>query len=170
MDLWQRMLRAGARSVCLPAPTVLHFRAWERDQTEADRIRQTHAFAARLRDPRERAAVRAEMNAALQAEVSRWEEAATKLSMEIQVTRAAADTARADAAQAHAALADAHTALAQAHGALADVQAENERLGAEAAMATATLERIYAGGWWRLRGRIQPALRVARRLADRYGR
>lgn len=58
--------------------------------------------------------------------------------------------------------------------ALEQAQAENTRLkqaltSQEATMAFLhsrhdTLCRIEAGGWWRLRGRLQPLLRVATRL------
>ena len=39
-DFWHRMLRAGARTSMLTEPTVLFFRAWDRDQPYEDRVRQ----------------------------------------------------------------------------------------------------------------------------------
>jgi glycosyltransferase involved in cell wall biosynthesis len=60
-DFWHRMLRAGARTSMLTEPTVLFFRAWERDQAYEDRVRQNGAFLKRVRDPAELPALRAEM-------------------------------------------------------------------------------------------------------------
>ena len=46
-------------------------------------------------------------------------------------------------------------------------RAEAARAQAEAARVEGTLERIYAGGWWRLRARLLPLLRLAARLRPR---
>ena len=60
-DFWHRMLRAGARTAMLTEPTVLFFRAWERDQPYEDRVRQNAAFLERVRDPAELTGLRVEM-------------------------------------------------------------------------------------------------------------
>lgn len=58
LDLWQRVLRAGARSATSLVPTLLHFRATTRDQPWDDRVHQNGAWFERMRDPAERAWLR----------------------------------------------------------------------------------------------------------------
>jgi glycosyltransferase involved in cell wall biosynthesis len=60
-DLWQRMVRDGARSEMVIVPTVLFFRASGRRQAWPDQVAQTEAFLARMRDPAELARLRAEL-------------------------------------------------------------------------------------------------------------
>jgi glycosyltransferase involved in cell wall biosynthesis len=74
MDLWQRMLRDGARPLALTSPTVLHFRASGRDQSYADRVRQNRAYAERLRDPHERAALRGAVERAMNSRIAEFEQ------------------------------------------------------------------------------------------------
>jgi glycosyltransferase involved in cell wall biosynthesis len=157
MDLWQRMLRAGARPVATCAPTVLHFRAAGRDQDYADRVVQNRRFAERLRRPHDHALVRTEMYRALHARIGQfeqWARAADKAKSDVDaaILRAHEEIARSRA--------DADAATLRAHDEAARLRSETER-------ALHTLDAIYAGGWWRLRGRLQPALSLARRLAGR---
>ena len=60
-DLWQRMVRAGAHSEMVVAPTVLFFSAWGRKQSWSHRVAQNAGFLARMRDPGELARLRGEM-------------------------------------------------------------------------------------------------------------
>lgn len=60
-DLWQRIVRAGARSEMVLAPTVLFFRAHDRRQEWRDRVAQNAGFLARMRDPAELGRLRAEL-------------------------------------------------------------------------------------------------------------
>ena len=62
MQLWRRMLRAGARTTMLQVPTVLHFQAAHRDQPYPVRVRQNNDFLTRLSDSRELGLLRAEMS------------------------------------------------------------------------------------------------------------
>lgn len=136
MDLWQRMLLAGARPVSTSAPTVLHFRATTRDQDYADRVRQNSSFAARLRRPHEQAALRSEMDRAVH-----------RRTADVEQRARAAEQARTDA----------EVAVRRAHEEVAQLRTVAEQ-------ALQTLDAVYAGGWWRMRGRLQPALSIARRL------
>jgi GT2 family glycosyltransferase len=63
LDLWQRCLRAGARTAMLPTPTVWHFRGTGRRQAPEDRLVQNRAAAAALRDPAALARLRSDLNA-----------------------------------------------------------------------------------------------------------
>ncbi|MDW5595978.1 glycosyltransferase family A protein [Conexibacter stalactiti] len=60
-DLWRRLLAAGARTAVSAEPTHLHFRATERDQPWADRVRQNTAWLERLEDPGELSRLRVEL-------------------------------------------------------------------------------------------------------------
>jgi glycosyltransferase involved in cell wall biosynthesis len=51
MDLWQRMLQAGARTAMLDEPTVLHLRARDRDQPYSELVAQSGRYLELLRDP-----------------------------------------------------------------------------------------------------------------------
>jgi glycosyltransferase involved in cell wall biosynthesis len=79
-DFWYRMLRAGARTSMLTEPTVLFFRAWNREQPYDERVRQNAKFLAGIGDAPELARLRAQMarvvherQAALDAEIERLE-------------------------------------------------------------------------------------------------
>lgn len=60
-DLWKRVLAAGARPAMTAEPTVLHFRATERDQTWADRVRQNTEWLETISDPASLPAVRSRL-------------------------------------------------------------------------------------------------------------
>jgi glycosyltransferase involved in cell wall biosynthesis len=60
-DLWQRIVRAGARSEMVLSPTVLFFQGSGREQSWEDRVAQNAEFLARIRDPRQLACLRAEL-------------------------------------------------------------------------------------------------------------
>jgi glycosyltransferase involved in cell wall biosynthesis len=50
-DLWKRVLATGARAADTGEPTVLHFRATERDQAWPDRVIQNARWLERISDP-----------------------------------------------------------------------------------------------------------------------
>lgn len=65
LDLWKRVLRAGARPATSLVPTLLHFRATTREQPWEDRVRQNTEWFARIADPAERARLRRDYAQAL---------------------------------------------------------------------------------------------------------
>jgi hypothetical protein len=65
LDLWKRVLRAGARPATSLVPTLLHFRATTREQPWEDRVRQNSAWFERIADPVERARFRRDYAQAL---------------------------------------------------------------------------------------------------------
>ncbi len=127
-DLWKRLLAAGARSAMTDEPTVLHFRATDRDQPWPERVRQNTTWLQRIGDPEALAALRRELRRQRAEREAEWMGDIESLSARLE-------------------LADAEVARL----------AESER----------TLARIYAGGWWRLRGRLLPVLRLARRARSK---
>jgi hypothetical protein len=145
-DLWQRMVRAGVRSEMVLTPTVLFFRASERQQSWPDRVAQNAAFLARMRDSGRLARLRAEIALACSS---------------------GAHAVTAELAEAHASLARAHEALTEAHErelahqrTVAAAAAERDRLAAE-------LEGVRKSAWWRMRRPFEPALRLRRRFLRR---
>ena len=86
LDLWKRVLRAGARAATSLTPTVLHFRATTRRQEWDDRVRQNNDWFARMADPAERARIRRDYAQALgEREQARLDEIAE---LERQLTEA----------------------------------------------------------------------------------
>lgn len=70
-DLWQRMLRAGARACAADEATVLHFRATGRVQDWDDRVAQNGRWLDRIADPQQLAELRTELQAARYASEAR---------------------------------------------------------------------------------------------------
>ena len=134
-DLWRRLLEAGARPAASLAPTVLHFRATGREQAYADRVRQNAELARELEEPAALARLRARADRAVNERFAQTESWA----------RGSDEWAR-----------GADLALKQAQ---VDAQAGH----AEARRVQGTLDAIYAGGWWRLRGRVLALVRPFRR-------
>ena len=60
-DLWKRALLAGGRPSAIGDIGVLHFRATNREQSWADRVRQNAAWLERIGDPTELAAIRKDL-------------------------------------------------------------------------------------------------------------
>ncbi len=104
LDLWQRMLAAGARSTMLAHATVAHFRGTDRDQARSERVAQNRAFLERLREPRERARLDAEIEAARQRQTAEIEAALAAERAERERLGAQVDALGAE----HAALAERH--------------------------------------------------------------
>ena len=145
-DLWQRLVRAGARSEMIAAPTVLFFSAWERDQRWPERVAQNSAFLARLRDPVELARLRGEMALACSAG-AHADAAALKQAGERELLR---ERELAAAGEREAAM----------KRELAAARAEQDRLAGE-------LEAITSGTWWGLRRPLEPLLQIRRRVRGR---
>jgi glycosyltransferase involved in cell wall biosynthesis len=82
-DFWHRMLRLSSRTSMLAEPTVLFFRAWERDQPYEDRVRQNAAYFERTLDPAELARLRAEMARAVHARQAAVDEEIERLELRI---------------------------------------------------------------------------------------
>jgi glycosyltransferase involved in cell wall biosynthesis len=138
-DLWRRMVRGGAHSEMVLAPTVLFFSAWRREQNWSDRVAQNAGFLARLRDPAELARLRGEMAFACSAGADADGDALAK-ARERETTR--------------------ERELAQAIAARDRMARERDRLAAE-------LDAVTSGTWWRMRRPFEPALRMRRRLRGR---
>jgi glycosyltransferase involved in cell wall biosynthesis len=153
MDLWQRMLRGGARAATTSAPTVLHFRAAGRDQPFPERVRQNRRFAERSRDPVQRISLRAEMNRAMHQRVAEFEQSAYVADQSARAARKVAENAQ-----------------QAANEAISQAQANARQSHAEAELALRALEAVHSGAWQRLQRRLLPALALARRVAGkRYG-
>lgn len=137
-DLWKRAFAAGARSAFSLEPTHLHFRASGREQAWLLRVRQNGAWLARIEDPEGLRDVRIALHRA------HGDRTAHALTVERWGNEQAA------AANAL------HAEVAELHVRLAASEAESVRRGE-------TLARIEAGGWWRLRRRLLPLMRLAGR-------
>lgn len=74
VDLWRRMLEAGAPSAMSATPTVLHPRGARRERTPAQRLAQQRALAAALAEPAARARLRSEAVRAAQRELAAREQ------------------------------------------------------------------------------------------------
>lgn len=183
-DLWRRMLAAGARSGTTIEPTHLHFRATHREQPWPDRVRQNGDWLARIGDPAQLAALRAQLRRtrdvrdaerldrfdALAARTDEFEQRMTgaeeygdRLHAELERVR---EQLAAVAAERDGARAETVTARADADAAHAQMLRHDERAHAaeqESVRLGTTLAQIEAGGWWRLRARLLPLLRLARR-------
>jgi Glycosyl transferase family 2 len=145
-DLWQRVLAAGARSACSAEPTVLHFRASGREQAWPLRVRQNTAWLHRLEDPQGLLEQRIRMRRAGAEREASIEESAAELDQRTAALQDALAATQHELLAAHE-----HAAELAAHRAVAE--SEVARLGA-------ALTRIYDGGWWRLRHRLLPLMRL----------
>lgn len=144
-DLWKRAFAAGARSAMSLEPTHLHFRATGREQAWPLRVRQNAAWLTRIEDPDAQRELRIALRRAHGEQAARW------LAIEQQ-----ADEAHRTVEALHAEVATRDAEVAELRGRLAASEAEAARLGE-------TLTRIEAGGWWRLRRRLLPLMRLAGR-------
>lgn len=145
-DLWRRALAAGARTAMSPEPTHLHFRASGRDQAWRERVAQNGAWLERLADPVQLAALRVELRRARDqrdAAVLHWAEESSSWARQLEQHGEARD----------AQMRELQGALTAASGRAAEAEADTARLGA-------ALAQIENGGWWRLRERLLPLLRI----------
>ncbi|MGN6188302.1 MAG: glycosyltransferase family 2 protein [Conexibacter sp.] len=151
-DLWKRAFAAGARSAFSLEPTHLHFRASGREQAWPLRVRQNTAWLARIEDPDGLRDVRIALHRAHgdrmahARAVERWsdEQAAAVGSLHAEVAARDAEIVARD-------------------GRIADLEARLAAAQAESARHGDALARIEAGGWWRLRRRLLPLMRLAGR-------
>ncbi len=151
-DLWKRAFAAGARSALSLAPTHLHFRATGREQAWPLRVRQNAAWLARISDPAALRAVRVELARAH----GEW------TADVLAAGRRADELHRAvDALHAEVALRDERVAAWDER--VAALEARAVAAEREAAQLGEQLARISAGGWWRLRRRLLPLMRLAGR-------
>jgi hypothetical protein len=152
-DLWKRALAAGARCATSPEPTVLHFRARGREQAWPLRVRQNTEWLERIEDR----AARAEMRLALRRARAEREADVAEHVAGLERERAAA-LEQLDA-QGHAlTAADVHIAELTARVLAAEATAAV--LTDQAAQLAGKLEQIESGGWWRLRRRVLPVMRL----------
>ena len=99
IDLWRRMLQAGARTRMSATPTILHPRGSRREQTPAERVAQSRALAAALGDPAAAARIRAQAARAGQCELAAREHeldaaAAERVRLETELDAVYGETAR----------------------------------------------------------------------------
>ncbi len=144
-DLWKRAFAAGARSAFSLEPTHLHFRASGREQAWPLRVRQNSAWLARLEDPEQLRDVRIALRRAHGEQTAR-----------VRAVERRADELHRAVDGLHAEVAARDARVAQLEAQLAAVEVESARRGE-------TLAQIEAGGWWRLRRRLLPLMRLAGR-------
>jgi glycosyltransferase involved in cell wall biosynthesis len=130
IDLWARMLDAGAHTRMSMTPTVLHVRGSWREQTSQERIAQSGALWAALGDAPALGRLRADAARAWQRELAAREEELETLGTELTAERQRFERDR-----------------IRLGAELDGVYRETERQ-------RALLASIYAGGWWRLRDRL----------------
>lgn len=147
-DLFRRMLATGRRSVHVREP-VLEYRQHSGEQANTLLVAQLET-AHWLGEARR-------LSAALEASEVR----ATALAGELAAVAADRDAARSQTA---AAQAQAATANGEVDHVRADLENATARIAALEPQAAA-LAAVYAGGWWRLRSRLQPLLGPAAMLA-----
>jgi glycosyltransferase involved in cell wall biosynthesis len=144
MDLWRRMVRAGARTAMLDESTVLHIRAWRRKQPYPERVVQNRHYLELLRDPESLVRLRSEIGLAHQ-----------QLAAESEIKIAAAEE--------HAAK------LIQRADELEHRALTLETEVAELRPRAQQLAELQQGGWWRLRTALLPLLGLYWRLRGRPG-
>jgi glycosyltransferase involved in cell wall biosynthesis len=152
-DLWKRALAAGARCATSCEPTVLHFRASDREQAWPLRVRQNTAWLERISDSGARRELRVALRRARAERDARVAEQVAWLEGQLQA--------------AHGRIAELDDGLAaaieDAAGLAERLAAAEERLTAaevSSAQLAEKLERIENGGWWRLRKRVLPVMRL----------
>lgn len=144
-DLWKRAFAAGARSAFSLEPTHLHFRASGREQAWPLRVRQNTQWLARIEDPEGLRDVRIALHRA------HGDRTAHALAVERWGNEQAA------------AVNTLHAEVAARDERIAELEARLAASDAESARRGETLARIEAGGWWRLRRRLLPLMRLAGR-------
>lgn len=169
-DLWRRLLAAGARTAATSEPTHLHFRAAGRRHAWPLRVRQNAAWLARIEDPAQLGLLRVALHRTRDereaAERARYEQLvahATEVGEHARAVEADRDANLATAASLRGRLGAAEVELDAVRRALAAEQARAAAAEAESARLAGALARIESGGWWRLRERLLPVLRLAGR-------
>jgi GT2 family glycosyltransferase len=184
-DLWKRAIATGARAAMTDEPTVLHFRATGRTQPWADRVAQNTAWLERIGSSDELPALRrafrrtrgiaeAALHADRMALVSGLEEQVAArdderfhLHRAIDAERVQGETIAEASRHEQATL---RAQLDQVAARAADAEHRLAETQARAARDRATLEAIYAGGWWRLRGTVRRLTAPGRSIRQRMRR
>jgi len=183
-DLWKRVLAGGARTAMTDEPTVLHFRASGRQQAWPDRVRQNSAWWRRIGDPGELASLRAQLRRLRAVREAEWAQEREQAGLRLRDAYAELERVAASGQALADELARRDAEVIAQDRELQRVRAELERLApelerleterpaleAELSAARArgehahelerVLARTYAGGWWRLRARLLPLMRV----------
>lgn len=173
-DLWKRVIATGARAAMTDEPTVLHFRATGRTQPWNERVAQNTAWLERINSPEElpelrralrrtRGVAEAVLHADRAVHATWLDEQIADREDERSLLRQAIDAERRHGESVAEAL---RTELEQQAARAADAERRLAEAQTRAARDRATLEAIYAGGWWRLRGvvrRLTAPLRALRR-------
>lgn len=173
-DLWKRVLATDARAAMTDEPTVLHFRATDRTQPWGERVAQNTAWLERIGSADELPALRrtlrrtrgiaeAVLIADRTAHATWLEEQIADRADERALLHRSIENERRHGEVVAAAL---RAQLDQQTAHTADLERRLRDTQADADRHRATLEAIYAGGWWRLRGivrRLTAPLRTALR-------
>ena len=152
-DLWMRALAAGARCAASREPTVLHFRASGREQAWPLRVRQNAAWLERIEDRAARRELRLALRRARGERDARVAERIASLEQHYAAARDELDVQG-------RALVAADARVAELHERLAQLDARHAAAEAAGAQLADKLARIEGGGWWRLRARLLPLLRL----------
>ena len=164
LQLWRRLLEAGARSAMLERPTVLHFRATGREQAYADRIAQNRRHLETIRSPEGLARLRSAMALAIQRHAAELETHGAELEAHADRAREDAQSARDEAELAARLLEELNARVGAANARLAAQEKELVGLRRDSEQ----LAAIRSGAWWRLHERLLPALRLYWRARGRY--
>jgi GT2 family glycosyltransferase len=151
-DLWKRAFAAGARSAFSLEPTHLHFRASGREQAWPLRVRQNAAWLTRIEDPDGLRDLRIALHRVHGEQTAHW----------LAVQRWGNEQEQAAKAL-HAEVAARDAEIVARDGRIAELEARLATSEAESVRRGETLARIEAGGWWRLRRRLLPLMRLAGR-------
>lgn len=161
-DLWKRVIATGARAAMTDEPTVLHFRATGRTQAWDDRIAQNTTWLERIGSDelpalrrslrRTRGIAEAVLIADRTAHATWLDEQIADREDERALLHRAIENERGHG-EAVAAVLRAQLDQRTAH--TTDLERRLRDAQADAERHRATLEAIYAGGWWRLRGVVR---------------
>lgn len=150
IDLWRRMLEAGASTRMSTTPTVLHPRGSGRVQSPAERLVQNRALTDALGDRGRSAELRAEASRAAQRTLASREHDAETRTAEVAVLLEAQTAAR-------------EAAVAEREQFQAWIGELEDRIADQRAL----LSAVFDGGWWRLRNRLLGVPLVRRLLGGR---
>jgi glycosyltransferase involved in cell wall biosynthesis len=141
-DLWIRVVKTGARTAMTGTPSVIKFAGTGRSQSPAEREAQNRRYLERM---------------------------ATETGI-ARILSDAVQGAAEDLAHRREEVDELYRSREETAAALSDAQDLVHRLYEDRTgllESAATLRRVEAGGWWRLRGRLLPLLSAARALSRR---
>lgn len=174
-DLWKRVIATGARVAMTDEPTVLHFKATGRTQPWSERVAQNTAWLERISSsedlPQLRRALRrtrgvaeAVLHADRTVHATWLDEQIADREDERALLHRAIDAERRRGESVAEAL---RTQLEQQTTRATDAERRLTETQTRAERDRATLEAIYAGGWWRLRGVVRAVTGPLRRARKR---